>query len=210
VLLAGALTLVACARTTPEPADLPRPVIAPAAFVFGDAPPGEFVSKRFGLRLRLPDGKAWRIDDHKTEHLVATHTLAATSLRAARFNPNALSGATVTRATCWDEAIARSIFPLVSRSESVVENEERYDGTADTHVAVSIGRNGRSGYVRYVAGSRTGCVALGIESTRLAGDTDETLADRLALLREKSIGGLAAPTREPLRDERSWQPPARR
>lgn len=179
------------AATTPDSAAVHA---KPAAFVFGDAPPGEFVSKRYGLHLRLPDGRAWRLDDHRDENLVAKHVLAATELRAARYRPGAVSGAMATRAICWDEAIARSLFPGVGRSESVVENTERYDGTADVHALVSIGRNGASGSIRYVAATKDGCVGLGIESKRLAGDTDETLADRLALLRDKVIPGLSPAT----------------
>src|SRR5207302_616791 len=32
-----------------------------------------FHSKRFALSLPLPDGRAWRIDDHSHVELVATH-----------------------------------------------------------------------------------------------------------------------------------------
>lgn len=163
----------------------------PKAFVFGDAPPGEFASKRYGLHLRLPDGRAWRIDDHRGENLVATHALAATELRAARYQPGAVTGAMATRNICWEGAIARSLFPVVSHSESVVEDTEHYDGVADVRTLVSIGRNGASGSIRYVAATRSGCVGLGVESKRLDADTNETLADRLALLRNKVIAGLS-------------------
>ncbi len=34
---------------------------------------GEFVSRRFGVRVPLPDGRAWRIDDHGESWLSAVH-----------------------------------------------------------------------------------------------------------------------------------------
>ena len=139
----------------------------------------------------MPDGRAWKIDDHREPTLVAKHALAATLLRAMRFTPT-ISSLAATHDTCWNEAVGRGVFVSPSPSESVIEDAPRYDGTRDVRLLVTLGRLGHEGHVRYVAAARTGCVALGIDTTRLAGDTDHTLADRLALLRDEVIGGLEA------------------
>jgi hypothetical protein len=46
---------------------------------------GTFHSQRFDFRLSLPDGKAWRIDDHKSSWLVATHGPTRSMVRARMF-----------------------------------------------------------------------------------------------------------------------------
>jgi hypothetical protein len=48
-------------------------IVAPRVVGLGEMPVGEFVSLRFGLKLPLPDGKGWRIDDHGGSWLVARH-----------------------------------------------------------------------------------------------------------------------------------------
>lgn len=208
-LIVASLALGACAKSQPaasaDDSANGTPHAKPAALVFGDAPPGEFVSKRFGLHLRLPDGRGWRIDDHKTEHLTASHALAATALRATRFRAGALSGLPITRDVCWDEAISRGVFDAVSRSESLVDHDEKVDDAGDARLTVSIGRTGDVGRVRWVRAHGDSCVAVGIVSKRLAGDTDETLGQRLALLREKVIGGLSGREKEAApRATRPW------
>lgn len=76
-LLAAALALAACS-------DLPEPKAPSAAVGATDAGPppeypsddaawGRFHSRRFQLSVPLPDGRAWKIDDHRAPELVATH-----------------------------------------------------------------------------------------------------------------------------------------
>lgn len=79
------------AACTPSPEPRPPNPAAPApsasASLAGDAATGwdeknwgRFHSKRFSLWLSLPDGKAWRIDDHRTSWLVASHAPSSSSL----------------------------------------------------------------------------------------------------------------------------------
>ncbi len=72
VLAAAALVAMSgCAsRPTPPAPAAPRP--APPAEL-KDIGWANFLSHRFHLSIPLPDGKAWRIDDHTTEWLQATH-----------------------------------------------------------------------------------------------------------------------------------------
>lgn len=87
-LLAAALgsLVLACAPASGPQAPAPGPAAssepafgaAPSGFEGGAA--GKFHSKRFDLWLQLPDGKGWRIDDHRGAWLVATHAASASSL----------------------------------------------------------------------------------------------------------------------------------
>ncbi len=56
----------------PPPKVAGRPRRA-TALDFEGTTTGAFRSKRFQISLPLPDGHAWRIDDHKDRWLVATH-----------------------------------------------------------------------------------------------------------------------------------------
>jgi hypothetical protein len=62
---------VACGGVEAKPVAQPPPA-APAAFTPG-ARLLRFHSTRFSVSLPLPDGPRWRIDDHKTAMLRATH-----------------------------------------------------------------------------------------------------------------------------------------
>ncbi len=195
--LAGAACILQVACGSAPAPTASAPVVAPRAqaSAFGDAATGEFVSKRFGFRLYLPDGRAWRIDDHSESFLLAQHAQAAVTLRASRFDPSALSGAVTSSATCWNEAIARGVFTPPA-AESPLEDEAHYDGSADSRILVSVGNRGES-HVRYVVADRAGCTVLGVDSLRLEGDTDKSRAERLARLRQTLLQGLRAPRAAP-------------
>ncbi|MDW8250619.1 MAG: hypothetical protein RMJ98_15095 [Myxococcales bacterium] len=45
-----------------------------------DLPWGRFRSRRFALWISFPDGKNWRIDDHRNSWLLATHPPSSSSL----------------------------------------------------------------------------------------------------------------------------------
>jgi hypothetical protein len=87
--LSGAclLGLVACAPAPTPATTAPAPSASASGAPAGEArtgwdeqPWGRFRSRRFSLWLALPDGKAWRIDDHRTSWLVATHAPSSSSL----------------------------------------------------------------------------------------------------------------------------------
>lgn len=67
-------TLAACGPAEP-PAAPPRPPPQPppAPIEYASSKWGDFLSQRFNLRIPLPDGRVWRIDDHHGEWLSATH-----------------------------------------------------------------------------------------------------------------------------------------
>jgi hypothetical protein len=74
---------VGCEPAVMSPPSVPVkavPIVAARVVGLGEMPVGEFVSLRFGLKLPLPDGKSWRIDDHDGSWLVAKHVGSASEL----------------------------------------------------------------------------------------------------------------------------------
>src|SRR5262245_56047856 len=98
----AAVLVVACAAAEPVPAaaiDAPAVAKTPPAS-FQNTRWGTYHSKRFGLSLGLPDGSAWKIDDHRSGWLRATHdaTRSGLVLRSWSESDN------VTRKACYDRA----------------------------------------------------------------------------------------------------------
>ena len=112
--------------TQSSPADVAL-ASAPSALPFPDAiilP--SFHSKRFELSLPLPDGKAWRIDDHSHVELVASHAPTRSKLVVYVFaDPELMS-----RQSCEEKARARGLVPNVDMrtvEDHVAIGPETYD-----------------------------------------------------------------------------------
>lgn len=109
-----------CADSPTPPASTPVGV-APAATLgpsgsdpneaFGRAS-GAFHSQRFRLRISLPDGKSWRIDDHRAERLVAKHPATGTVVELLLFREDEI----MSRQKCMSAAERRG---LIERHESL-------------------------------------------------------------------------------------------
>jgi len=133
----GAALLVGCGAPVTSPAR-PAPVaVAPLARAkegLGDGPWGEFVSKRFGVRVPLPDGKAWRIDDHTEHWLMATHgpSGAVLLLRAWR------EDSVVNRQRCEDKARLWRKLPERGPAEIVERRAVNVPKDFDTVVEIGV------------------------------------------------------------------------
>ncbi len=107
----------------------PAPVVAlatpprPPAVAFPDdpAPLPRFHSQRLALYLPLPDGKAWRIDDHSRPELVATHAPTQSTVRVAVFRTEGLVG----RHECEALARDRRLVPPASFTPSRTRSTSR-------------------------------------------------------------------------------------
>ncbi|MBI5531964.1 MAG: hypothetical protein HY898_04560 [Deltaproteobacteria bacterium] len=110
-LISAGLIGVAC-NPPPPPPKTPAPrasasAPAPAPVDLVDARWGRFVSKRFDLSMQLPDGHAWRIDDHKTNWLLAAHPGSSSVLRVRMWREQGIVGrdACEQRARDWTRDI---------------------------------------------------------------------------------------------------------
>jgi hypothetical protein len=172
---------------------------------------GRFHSVRFELSLEFPDGARWRIDDHKTPWLLASHEASRSELYLRAWSEER----PVTRQACYEKA--RSWQPKLPDLEKlqVVEDQLRKLGTAaperrldgvtqgmDARVVVGMapaGGGAASGYVVAVSESIRKCRVVVYET---AGGLPEEMADKLAVVAHKMLDSLRldasfAPAREP-------------
>jgi hypothetical protein len=186
------LALVGCG----EPAVAPPPRTGPAAptaraarYPTDDAAWGRFHSKRFLLSVPLPDGKAWRIDDHSRPSLFAVHEPTGSSVSAMTTQEDEL----VNRQKC--EARARELGWVTSKTLTTVDEEttvgpEAYDSRI--WVALDAGKpgGGLEGHVYLFGGLIRRCLFVHV-STRVASAGDEdVLSERLAIARARIVRGL--------------------
>jgi hypothetical protein len=192
VLATGALASCAGTRapSSPPPADP-----STASFRADAGPLPVFRSRRFEVSVPLPDGKAWRIDDHSHPALVATHAPTRSRVTVSVFHANELVG----HARCEELARERGLVPDAANattSARVVEDEVTItQSTFDTRIEVLVepgaGPEGPlSGRVTAFGGFLRKCFAF-VYTTSVDGSSDEpVLSDRLAFVRARVLGGL--------------------
>jgi hypothetical protein len=109
--VATAVLLAACQGARPVPVALPDlRADTHSRGEFPDEPRAllRYHSLRFGLTVPLPDGRAWKIDDHKTSALVAEHTPTNSTLTVRRWTePDVMN-----RQRCEDRARESGLFSL--------------------------------------------------------------------------------------------------
>ena len=183
------LTLVACGAPS-APAVSPPPRAAAVAFPDDPRPLARFHSARFALTLPLPDGPAWRIDDHSHDALVATHAPTRSRVALATFHAEDLVG----RAQCEALARARKLVPAVElRTLEDVSGLTQQTFDTRTVVAVVPGTAPDQplvGHVIAFGGFLRKCFVFDF-STEVDGAADEpVLSARLAYARARILGGL--------------------
>jgi hypothetical protein len=134
VVAIGASACGAPVATAPPPA--PPPPIQPATPVppFGEGAWGDFASKRFGLRIPLPNGSTWRIDDHNNSWLVAAHRLTDSELWARSWAEPGV----VSRQRCEEEARLRRKLPEREGAEIVEKRALDAPAGFDTQLEVGV------------------------------------------------------------------------
>lgn len=151
-------------------------------------------SRRLGLSLALPDGKSWRIDDHSTPALVATHAPTQSKVVVAVLHADALVG----RTEC--EALARAskivALPVPDRDRTIDDDVTVTSQSFDTRVRVSIAESpdgaGRlAGHVTAFGGFLRKCYVFDFSTAVDRATDEEALASRLALVRTRVLPALA-------------------
>jgi hypothetical protein len=183
-----ALALVLCACGTPA---APKPVPVPPPPKLDLVDPSltwpRFVSTRFGVTLALPDGKGWKIDDHKKPYLYATHEPTHSVVVIKAWSDDALQS----RQTCETTARLENLFPdaeLVTAEEVHVAEPPSFD----TRLLVAVethGQKGATGHVIAIGGYIRRCLFFHFWSDVPAGQED-LLLTRLALARTRIFGQL--------------------
>jgi hypothetical protein len=186
------LSLVGCAAAVAAPSTSKGPS-APehaVAFADGDAHMPRYHSKRLSLSLPLPDGPAWRIDDHTSQALIATHAPTRSRVLVAVFRADEPVG----RSQCEDLARAGGLLP--TGPFRTLDDEVRVtQSTYDTRVRVALrpgidSRQPLVGEVTAVGGSLRKCYVFDFTTEVDGADDEPALSSRLAFARTRILGGL--------------------
>jgi hypothetical protein len=180
----------------------PASSVAPAASFPEEKKLLHFHSKRFGLTLPLPDGRGWKIDDHKQIELVATHAGTSSKLVVLSFADTEL----VNRQACEEKARAKGLVPKVEMrqlEEAIVTSPEAYD----TRIWITIEPPATPtkplvGHVFAFGGFLRKCLFFHFQSTVPTPNDEDVLSSRLAVARIRVLGGITIdPFAEPPREK---------
>jgi hypothetical protein len=188
----------------------PAEVRPPASDFAGDAAPlPRYRSKRLGLSLGLPRGAAWRIDDHSSAALVATHEPTRSRVVVAVLFADAIVG----RDQCQALAEERMLVPPLAASAQTLEDEVVVtQRTFDTHIRVALDPgDGPSrplvGHVLAFGGYLRKCYAFDFRTEVSNAERADTLSARLAFARARILGGLILDSFEPTARSLPSDPP---
>jgi hypothetical protein len=189
LILVSSCSLLACGPAlTPASASIQKPV--PVAFADDLARLPRYHSKRLALSLPLPDGAAWRIDDHSRPELVATHAPTQSRIVVAVLRADALVG----RSQC--EGLAHELKLVPSGDLSTLEDEVTItQSTFDTRIRVAL-EAGKSadrplvGHVMAFGGFLRKCFVFDFSTEVDGASNSAVLSSRLAFARARILGGL--------------------
>jgi hypothetical protein len=188
--LAGvALGLAACGGPPSAASPAPRGPASTAQLTsFAAGPWGTFRSKRFDLELPLPDGHAWRIDDHTTGWLVATHAPTASTLLVRTWREDA----NMNRARCEERARSWRALPDREGTDLIEQFDLALPPDHDTHAEVRAGRGGAradtiTGAVLAFGGFARKCFAYVYATSASGPGAEAAVGDRLAVMAHGSL-----------------------
>lgn len=168
---------------------MPVPKIArPPIYADGTHGWGRFQSKRFLLSVPLPDGRAWKIDDHSQPELVAVHDPTSSRLTLTVTREDEL----MNRAKC--ESRARDHGRVPSARLATVEDQVTIGPSAfDSRIWVALDAGGpgaeMEGHVFLFGAYIRHCLFVHL-STKAPSGSEDVMSSRLAVARERIIGGI--------------------
>lgn len=196
-LAAAGLVLCACGSAASAEAPGGRapgidaasaPASAPS-FTTEDAAWGRFHSKRFGLSLPLPDGHAWKIDDHSRPELVAVHPSTSSRVTLLATNEQDL----MNRERCETRARQRGMVngDLTTVEDAVTVGPDAYDSRV--WVAIGAARPGGvvEGHVYLFGAFLRRCLLVHVSTEIPSANDGDVLSARLAIARARIVGGIA-------------------
>ncbi len=192
LILGLVLALGACGEPPPPKSagSDPPPVAKRAPEYPGDDKAwGKFHSKRFQLSIPLPDGKAWKIDDHSRPSLFAVHEATSSKLWVSLTREDEL----VNRQKC--EARARDLgwvpsAPLTTVEDKVTVGPEAYDSRI--WIAIEAGKPGGAieGHVFLFGGFVRSCLLVHLVTGVASAAEEDVLSSRLAAASARVLRGI--------------------
>lgn len=150
---------------------------------------GKFHSKRFQLTVPLPDGHAWKIDDHRDPELVALHAPTASRLVVVTTEEQEL----MNRQRCEERAKQRGWLgarPFGTVEDRVVIGPEAYDSRLWVAIDPAADR-GIVGHVFLFGAFIRRCLLVHLTTSVPSRDDESVLAARLATASARIIGKIA-------------------
>src|SRR5258706_1806931 len=209
LVLAGSVAVVmfGCGGSGASPAaepDARRGFAAEPLGSFQGTRWGTYHSKRFELSLGLPDGAGWKIDDHRSAWLRATHSPTQSSIGLRTWGEEG----NVTRSSCY--ARAREWDPELPDLDAMTLIDDRTRllfGSRDVRVAVGIVAGNATapatgGIVVAVSADVRRCIVLAFRTQVRGPSSQDEVADRLVIVADKVLPSLKldqsfTPSREP-------------
>jgi hypothetical protein len=184
-LIALAIVAIGCGggATTNTPVLPPVP-----KSTLDDAGWGKFHSARHAVMLPLPDGRAWKIDDHTRPELVAVHAGSGSRVTLRLVQD---AGELTNRQKCEEKALQEKF--VKDLRVSVVEEQEGIDKDGwDAHVLVAVEKTPTElvGHVLSFSSFIRKCLWFHFE-THAKDGLEFELSERLALARTKVLGELS-------------------
>jgi hypothetical protein len=175
-------------RATPDGAATPPN--APD-FPAGEGSWGKFHSKRFQLTVPLPDGRAWKIDDHHGPELVATHEPTSSRLTLVLTQEEEL----MNRQRCEERARARgwATKPTLTTVEDQIHvGPDAYDSRVWVAIDAAGGQSGAvEGHVYLFGAFLRRCLLVHLSTTVPSSRQEEVLASRLAIGEARIVKAIA-------------------
>jgi hypothetical protein len=142
------------------------------------------------VTVPLPSGKAWRIDDHSTPNLVATHAPTRSRVLVAVLRADGLVG----RKECEALAVEQKLVPAVvmQNVEDAVEvRQEVFDARVEVGVLPGSGPGDPVvGHVMAFGGFLRKCFVFDFVTEAQGAGKEDAVSQRLAVARARILGGL--------------------
>jgi len=191
IALAASSLLVACgeAPVTKAPsraagsggADAPTSAAGrPPEYAADDGSWGKFHSKRFQLTVPLPEGRAWKIDDHRAPELVAVHPATSSRLTVLATQEEEL----MNRHRCEERARARGWVPkstLTTVEDEVHVGPDAYDSRVWVAIDAAKEGGGVEGHVYLFGAFLRRCLLVHLSTSVPSASDQAVLASRLAI-----------------------------
>lgn len=185
----------AATKAAPRTAQEASSSSKPPEYATDDASWGKFHSKRFQLTVPLPEGRAWKIDDHRSPEMVAVHTATSSRLSLIATQEEDL----MNRQRCEERARAIGLVPkgqLTTVEDQVYVGPDAYDSRI--WVALDAGKpgGGVEGHVFLFGAFLRRCLLVHLATSVPSAKDEEVLASRLAIANARIVKAI---TVDPLR-----------
>jgi hypothetical protein len=162
-----------------------------------DASWGKFHSKRFQLTVPLPEGRTWKIDDHRQPELVAVHAPTSSRLTIVATQEEEL----MNRARCEERARGMgwvpgpaprsTVEPLTTVDDQVQTGPEAFDSRVWVAIDASQPNGAVAGHVFLFGAFLRRCLLVHFTTTVPSSKEEGVLASRLAIAGARVVKSIA-------------------